>query len=281
MFFELFSGCKVNLFLKIKERLASGYHTLASLFYPLSYPTDSIQIKCQKESKFSLKCNKKELEQNNILEKIFIWFKERELLTEGYQIYLQKEVPVGAGLGGGSANAATFLSFLNSRSKRKFSSEELLKVAASFGADVPFFLAKQPAWVEGIGEKIEPLELKLTGLKAILICPQLFISTAWAYKTFDKFQNVQKTFLTTAGWINKSLFSQGRLVLLNDFEPVVFASYPQLRSLKEEMLKLGASGGVLSGSGSAMIFFFRDSKKWEQALTFLEQNKFLYYSYTF
>jgi len=282
MTFTLYSGCKVNLFLEIKERLENGYHLLASLFYPLPYPRDTLYIEEQEILEFQLESNKKELEQNNILEKIFNWFKEQGLLERGYKVFLEKQVPVGAGLGGGSANGAVFLNFLNSRISRKFSLQELReKIAPLFGADLPFFLWNQAAWVEGIGEKIYPLSFQLKDLRGILICPECFVSTAWAYKTFDKFKNNEKTCLTLPPSLNKKSVSQGRLVLFNSFEPVVFSTYPELRNLKEEMLAVGAGGGIMSGSGSAMFFLFREKQKWEKALSRLEQKNILHYSYTF
>ncbi|WP_456325161.1 4-(cytidine 5'-diphospho)-2-C-methyl-D-erythritol kinase [Desulfonauticus submarinus] len=277
----LVSRCKINLFLKIGERLANGYHLLTSLFFPLPYPTDEIKVTLTSEESFFLTSNFKFLEQNNILEKCFWLFKKETGFQGGCKVYLNKRVPIGAGLGGGSANAAVFLNFLNNLLPTPLDKNSLIRIASQLGADVPFFLFNKPSWVEGIGEKIEPVAIDLTGLKGLLICPKIKISTKWAYECWDKIQISKKSFLTLSAWINKKSVSQGRIVLLNDFEKIIFHAYPQMRELKEEIFKLGACGGGLSGSGSAMFFLFRETKKQKQARVVLDKLGLLSYNYSF
>ncbi|MDQ7032634.1 MAG: 4-(cytidine 5'-diphospho)-2-C-methyl-D-erythritol kinase [Desulfonauticus sp.] len=277
----LTSGCKVNLFLRIHERLASGYHLLTSVFIPLDYPQDRIKITLLEKSEIHLKTNLSSLATNNILEKVFYLFKQETGFKYGCSIFLDKRVPLGAGLGGGSANAAVFLKYLNSIANFPLSQDRLLNLASRIGADVPFFLLNQSAWVEGIGDKICPLELNLKGWYGLLVYPKLHISTAWAYQKWDELKKKQKTYLTFSTWTNKRLFSHGTFVLLNDFERVVFKAYPCLRELKEKILALGASGGCLSGSGSAMFFLFRNRENQKKALNFVEKESLIFYNYLF
>jgi len=274
-------GCKVNLYLNIVSKLDNGYHQLESLFYPLAKPFDELVIEVTTRKEFILKCSIPELENQNILEKAYLAYGKKTGFWPGLNVYLRKKIPIGAGLGGGSSDAACILKFLNSLAKdRSLSEEDLLALGSEVGADVPFFILNSPAWVTGIGDKIRLENVDLTGWHALLICPKIHISTAWAYRAWDEKQ--KKDYLLTREWgkDKKATFTR-TLVLYNSFEQVVLPEFWQLYDLKLTILRSGASAVVLSGSGSSMIAFFRRVELQEQASLILSQLSIPFYTYHF
>jgi len=282
--YSIKSGCKINLYLKILEKRRDGYHNLDSIFYPLSRPGDYIDITLVPGSGISLRACPKSLEKSsNILLSTYKMFTAATGFRPGLKVYLSKNIPVGAGLGGGSSNAASFLLFLNSLNKATaLSREKLFELASELGADVPFFIYNRPARVTGKGEIVAPVYIGLHGLHLLVICPEVSIDTARAYQAHD-----QKTkdscppgdSVLTTGPITDSKSPFERITLSNSFEKTVFAEYPGLGSIKTQMLQAGASGCVLSGSGSSLCAFFRERKYLSQACHTLDrQNVSFYYS---
>ncbi len=250
------SGCKVNLYLEIGDKRADGYHNLASLFYPLPRPFDRLFIG-PGEAGCRLTCSRKDLAgQDNILLKAYHAFFTATGFGPALTLHLEKNVPVGAGLGGGSANAAVFLNWLNVLAgKRALSASELAHVALSLGADVPFFLLGRPAWVEGIGGRIFAADVKLRGF-GLIVHPDIEINTAWAYKELDRIRQEQGAGLTTLPQQQyRHKFVNGTW-LYNSFEPLVFKTYPDLGRIKEALLGFGSDGCVLSGTGASLFSIF-------------------------
>ncbi|MBT8763956.1 4-(cytidine 5'-diphospho)-2-C-methyl-D-erythritol kinase [Desulfohalobiaceae bacterium Ax17] len=274
-------GCKVNLYLNIVSKLDNGYHQLESLFYPLPKPFDELVIEVTTRKEFILKCSIPELENENILEKAYLAYGKKTGFWPGLNIYLRKKIPIGAGLGGGSSDAACMLKFLNSLAKdRALSEEDLLALGSEVGADVPFFILNSPAWVTGIGDKIRLENVLLTGWHALLVCPRIHISTAWAYRAWDVKQKKDYLLTREGGKDKKATFTR-TLVLYNSFEQVVLPEFRLLYDLKLIMVRSGASAVVLSGSGSSMIAFFRRAELQEQASLILSQLSIPFYTYHF
>ena len=277
-------GCKVNLYLNIISRLDNGYHLLESLFYPLTTPFDELSIEVTTGKEFTLKCSDPSLTNENILEKAYLAYGGRTGFWPGLNIYLRKKIPIGAGLGGGSSDAACLLKFLNSLAaaagNMAFSQEDLLALGTEVGADVPFFILNSPAWVTGIGDKLRPEKVSLAGWYALLICPKIHISTAWAYRAWDKKQK-KDYLLTGAGREDNRTSFTRTFVLYNSFEQVVLPEFRQLYDLKLTMIRNGASAVVLSGSGSSMMAFFRRAELQEQASLILNQLSIPFYKYHF
>ncbi len=249
--------CKVNVYLKIKERREDGYHTIESIFLPLSNPWDEMIISPGEEG-LEIMCNLSSLEKKNILYKIYEEFSRHTGFKPPLKIILTKHIPLGAGLGGASSNAAELLKYLVELGRREdivLSPSKVMEIAKSCGADVPFFMAPYPSYVEGIGEKIRPINISFPykNISLLVVCPPIHISTKWAYEKWDKMAKDKETLALTNGIfdINKPF-----RFWANDFESVVFEEYPQLHRIKIRLLQKGARACVMSGSGASLIALY-------------------------
>ena len=273
---RLLAGCKVNIFLDILGLREDGYHDLATLFLPLPTPHDILTITPGTSGEgLTLTCSEDAVPRGeNILTKCY----DRYGLATGFRpdlsVHLQKNIPMGAGLGGGSSDAAVFLRYLNnSAGFSGLSDADLARMAGELGADVPFFLLNRPAWATGRGDRLTPVNLPLHGLTMVLACPRIHVSTAWAYKAWDE------------EWLKKPSASPPltpraapdkfpalpNFVFYNSFELPVFAKHPQLRAAKEMLLTSGASGAVMSGSGASLFAVFREPAQAENAAARLRE----------
>ena len=283
----LLAGCKINLFLRITGVREDGMHELETLFLPLPEPHDVLYVcereaeglaqgtQGQKESTVTVRCRPLEVGQtcpkmdpvNNTLTRACALYAEAASFAPALDIEIAKGIPAGAGLGGGSADAAILLRWLNKHAQHPLDEEGLLAVGAKVGADVPFFLQDSPCLAGGIGEKLGPVSMPerlcRPGSTLLLICPVEFVSTPWAYAAWDRW-NAQKN-LTKRGLGVKdfSSFCPGShdfSGIENSFEAPVFQAFPRLRRLKEILLQHGAAAAAMSGSGSSLFGIF-DSRE--------------------
>ncbi len=255
-------GCKINLYLDIAGLRPDGYHELRTLFYPVPEPHDVLELERTGHG-LSLTCSDQALESpSNLVAKAYAAFAGRTGFQPGVRAHLVKGIPSGAGLGGGSADAAALLGWLNSQAgDLALKPGELTALGAGLGADVPFFLGNAPAWATGIGEKLSPSPCTLGGLHLVVAVPSERVSTAWAYKAWDAAgQNGAPRILTSAALEAMRPFCVSGTLIANCFEAVVFPAYPSVRALKERFLSLGASVSAMSGSGSAVFGIFRDAQ---------------------
>lgn len=279
------TGAKINLCLEILGLRNDGYHELRSLFAPVTSPSDTLYMRpLASGGGLALSCSLPELEdEENILYKAYETFAAVTGERPDLEVYLEKGVPVGSGLGGGSADAAALLTYLNLSLTResRLGPEPLQRLAASVGSDVPFFLLGKPAWVTGAGERVAPIgtTLSLTGL--LIVCPRVSVSTAWAYREYDKqggngghWDNGSLT-RERKGSKHHSCFS-GQL-WHNDFEALVFRSFPELRSLKYALFQVGARAVVLNGSGGSISALFESKSVVERCQHCLDQNRIPYF----
>lgn len=263
----LTAPAKVNLYLKIVGKREDGYHELDTLFLPFPALADTLEI-TEKGESCTINCEDFDLPaEDNLIYKAWDRYALATGFRPGLHIELTKKTPTGAGLGGGSSDAATMLRFLNTHPQSPgMHHDELNKLAAGLGADVPFFLLNGPAWAKGIGEILTPCEVDLSGLTALLVCPDVHVNTAWAYKAWSsviRTDNLQKNdsfYLTTTVGSNNKSSSKTRVTLFNDFEQVVLPEFSVIRKTKEFLLKRGANGAVMSGSGASIISLFKDRK---------------------
>lgn len=272
------TGCKVNLYLEVLGLRDDGYHEIVSLFIPINNPSDHLFIRRKEDYLgLSLKCSVPELEgKNNILDRVYLRFGRLSGFWPGLDVYLKKNIPRGAGLGGGSSNAAAFLNYLNIEADKKglaLNESQLLSIAQELGSDIPFFLQNKPAWVLGKGEQVCPQSLDWAGIYILIINSGLEIDTGLAYRELDK--NLKNTGGYT---LNHSLLTRERLkikeimpikglFLINCFEEIIYKKYPILSLMKIDLLKKGAAGVVLSGTGSSQVAIFRNKS------TYYELNK--------
>ena len=255
-------GCKINLYLEIAGRRPDGYHELRTLFYPVAEPHDLLELEPAGDG-LALACSDPSLETpDNLVARAYAAFAQASGFRPGVRARLTKGIPSGAGLGGGSADAAALLGWLNAHAGGlALSREALARLAAGLGADVPFFLDNTPAWATGIGERLEPAACDLGGLHLVLAVPAQRVPTAWAYRAWDAAgQNGAPGILTSAASEAMRPFCVSGTLIANSFEAVVFPAYPSVRALKERFLSLGASVSAMSGSGSAVFGIFRDAR---------------------
>jgi 4-diphosphocytidyl-2-C-methyl-D-erythritol kinase len=255
------AGCKVNLYLDIVGVRSDGYHEIESLFYPLPEPCDILTVE-EEGAGLRLSCSDPVLASPaNILAKAYEAFARATGFAPGLALHLDKGIPMGAGLGGGSSDAAAFLSWLNGRAgERGLDQESLAALALSLGADVPFFLQGEPAWVTGIGERLEPARLDLSDYAVLVVCPGVHVNTKWAYGRWDEERKAglvrpRKELTPKMSPIMDLCFTKPPM-LWNVFEYVVFREFPMLYGVKKQILEHFAEACVMSGSGSSFVALF-------------------------
>lgn len=249
----IFSNCKINLGLRVLRKRADGYHDLETVFYPIPFHDviEVIRIE-QPPMQFSSSGITVDVApEQNLCMKAYALL-SRYVEVPPVQLHLHKNIPSGAGLGGGSANAAFTLKLLNTKLNLGLSTEQLLDMALQLGSDCPFFIVNQPCFAAGRGELLEPVDLsQLKQYKIAIVNPGIHISTAWAFSKLTP---------EAGGPSVKEIIQQPvgtwRQQLVNDFEEVVFAEHPALRDIKIKMYRHGAVYAAMSGSGSAMYGLF-------------------------
>lgn len=267
------SGCKINLGLRILDKREDGYHNLETVFYPLDKPFDELYIEKTEQKGAVTECETPGIDLNdNTLTKAYRLYDQICPLDFGIKVKLVKHVPHGAGLGGGSANAACILSFLQEQTGNALDFESLVRTAAKVGADVPFFLYNKPCFAEGIGDILRPADIDLSPYVLLLVMPDIKINTAWAFKNLT----IQKKLLTTktekaikarSPFLDKNCF-------FNDFEDVVFKEYESLAKTKETMLRHKAVFASLSGTGSSLYGLYENKKDCLDTVNALSEQSF-------
>ncbi len=252
---HLQSPAKVNLRLEILKRREDGYHELRTVFQKISLH-DTLHFSLRKRKGISIRADHPRLP----LGKKNLVYKAAQSMFKvcGYQggvhIEIKKKIPLGAGLGGGSSNAAATLMALNKLLEIKLSQKELMEMGLGIGADVPFFFLKGAAIGSGIGERLK--KETLPSLWYVLIYPNFEVSTRWAYEHFmltnQRFHFNLHRFLKTPEGISR--------ILLNHLEEVVSKKYSQINLMKEWLLSAGALGASMTGSGPTVFGLFRDAK---------------------
>ncbi len=260
---------KVNFGLRILSKRKDSFHNLETIFCPVKlYDEISLDVKAASKGSISVKTNAgSSLEgKNNICYRAAEMFLEELKIEGSYKIAIRikKNIPHGAGLGGGSSDAAAILKIL-ARYFRISKTSKLQKLALALGSDVPFFLLGKPAYATGRGEKLASLPgFKVRG-KILLVNPGIHISTPWAFKEL----NLQKRKRAILRSVKKYDPADSRL-LINDFERVIFRKYPEIEKLKLEILALGAEYSLMSGSGSTVYGVFRGTKI-EEAMKYFKR----------
>ncbi len=264
---RLKAPAKINIGLRILSKRKDGYHNLETIFYPVNL-CDNITLRVvQRKSSnlFSVVTDPKGLipcKDNICYKAISSFFKEFDI-KGFYNIYItvRKNIPIGAGLGGGSSDAVAVLRGLYEHFNINGGEDKLRKIALELGSDVPFFLINEPAYAELRGEKLTQLkELKIYG-GILLVYPGIHISTKWAFQKLGLKKSKQREIYNLLN-ISRPFEFYSRIIenpeiFENDFEKVVFKKYPEIKSIKEEMLKHGAVFASMSGSGSSVYGIFK------------------------
>lgn len=264
----LTAPAKLNLFLRIAARRDDGYHELDTLFFRLEEPCDTLRFApAEPGSGLALECPIQGLApEDNLAHRAYEAYGAATGYRPDIRLAIHKQVPSGAGLGGGSSDAATVLAYLNRRAgEAALPPDRLNALAATLGADVPFFLLDTPARATGIGEKLVPVELDLHDLTLVLACPDTHVDTGWAYSEFARARAARDPILTSLGAGNNRPVPASPSMFLNDFEPVVFRAFPEIAAIKERLLGQGAAAAAMSGSGASVFAWFRDHGQARQA----------------
>ncbi len=231
-----------------------GFHEIESAFYPIPW-TDILEIVPDDSSKGSVVFTSTGIEipksgKPNLCEQVYFIMTEKYALPS-VKMHLHKTVPIGAGLGGGSADAAFAAKMLNELFELQLSLVELEAIVSTVGSDCPFFIQNKPAFVTGRGEKLAPIKLDLSGLWMVLVNPNIHVGTAVAYAGITP----REPELSSKKILEKDIASW-RESVTNDFEESIFASHPDIKEIKNNLYKVGAVYASMTGSGSTVYGLF-------------------------
>jgi 4-diphosphocytidyl-2-C-methyl-D-erythritol kinase len=257
-----FPNAKINIGLNITERRSDGYHNLETIFYPVKI-NDALEIIVS--DKLSFQSSGLEIPgrmEDNLCVKGY------HLLKKDYDlppvtIHLHKHIPIGAGLGGGSADAAFFIKLLNQTFELGLTVDKMQDYARTLGADCAFFIENKPVFAFEKGDEFEPIKLDLSHYKIVLVMPPVQVSTAEAYRgvkpAIVKESLMELIYLPVAEW---------KKHVKNDFEESIFKNHAEIRGVKAALYEAGALYASMSGSGASVFGIFENIPD----LTGLEKN---------
>ncbi len=246
-----FPQAKINLGLSVISKRPDGFHNLETIFYPLPL-RDVLEIVASEETRFfPAGMNIPGKADDNLVLLAYRLMKKKYPKTGTLDIHLYKGIPMGAGLGGGSADAAGIIRMINRFFDLNISGKELERIALELGSDCPFFMQSAPCFATGRGEILEPVSIDLTGYSFLLVHPEIHIETAWAFSRIrpaSPIYDLKKSILQPVrDWKN---------TIFNDFEKPVFHAYPSLQKIKQDLYAAGALYVSLTGSGSTIFGIF-------------------------
>ena len=249
-----YPNAKINLGLNIVEKRPDGYHNLETIFYPIKLQ-DALEVNLlEGEGDYALNVSGTPIEgepENNLVVKAYRLLKKDFPNMPAIDIHMYKHIPTGAGLGGGSADAAFMIKLLNDKFNLQLSTEKMEEYATRLGADCAFFVRDQPVFATGIGNIFEPIELSLKGYHLVLVKPDIFVSTKDAYANVTP-----KHPETSLKEIIQAPIETWKKTMKNDFEESVFMKFPEIAAIKDRLYDLGAVYASMSGSGSAVYGIF-------------------------
>ena len=245
--------CKINIGLNIVSKREDGYHNLETIFYPVPL-YDQITISDAEADGIDLAGHKLEGDPNdNLVLKVVRLLRQNGYSVPPVHISLKKNIPSGAGLGGGSSDAATVMKELNRHLSLGLTNEKMEQMIARLGADCPFFIQCKPVYAEGIGEVFSPVKIDLTGWHLVLIKPDDYVSTKEAYSLIkakpSKYSLTEEVKKPIESWKES---------ITNDFEKSVFPNHPTIEEIRNQLYRMGASYACMSGSGSTVFALFHN-----------------------
>ena len=251
-----FPNAKINLGLNIVEKRPDGYHNLETIFYPINLQ-DALEVTRREnnDKEYTLHISGSPLEgepEDNLVVKAYKLLKKDYPGLLPVDIHMYKHIPAGAGLGGGSSDAACMIKLLNDKFSLGLSTERMEEYAVKLGADCAFFIRNKPVFATGIGNLFEPVELSLKGYHIILIKPDILVSTRDA---FAEIKPVRPA--VSLKEIVKQPMETWKNSMKNDFEDSVFKKFPEITAIKDELYDLGAVYAAMSGSGSSVYGIFK------------------------
>ncbi len=259
---------KVNLALDVTGIRADGYHEMKMINHSVDLEDQLIFEPCDDEVLLTSNGRSIPLDERNLVMKVVRKIQSQFNITKGIKIHLEKKIPAQAGLAGGSSDAAATLKGLNQLWGLNLSTAELIEIGVTIGADIPYCLVGGTALVEGIGEKITPLQ-ELDKMFVLVVKPDIDIATPWAFKKLDELTITKHPDITALiEVLNNADYERLHDVIGNVFENVAFACYPEIAALKKALLSQGALAAVMTGSGSTVVGYYRNYKlakrSWER-----------------
>ena len=257
--YSIKAPAKLNIRLKITGRRPDGYHELVSIMVPVDL-FDILELQVPFEGQIRITCKNPGIptDINNLIHRAASSFMSRTGINEGISINLLKNIPVAAGLGGGSSDAAATLIALNRIYSHPLSGSDLHDLAVKLGADVPFFLSCRPSLATGIGDILESIP-NWPELWYIIITPPISVSTSWAYRNL-KLELTTDEYAYILKLLRKGVYSISS-ILENDLEKVTSASFPIINTIKKSLMDAGAEGSIMSGSGPSVFGVYLTPEK--------------------
>lgn len=250
-----FPNCKINLGLNILQKRKDGYHDLETVFYPVAFNDVLEIITSDGGSRFVNTGISGGAVENNLCLKAYQLLRNDYPSLPEIKMHLHKAIPVGAGMGGGSADAAFTLLLLNEKYDLNLSFEKLSTYALQLGSDCPFFLLNKPCLATALGEKMKKIDVSLSAYKILLVNPGLHISTK---ELFNKITPSAPG--KSISEIIQQPVETWKDELKNDFEPIVFSDYPEIEKLKQFVYDHNAIYASMTGTGSTVFGIFKKSQ---------------------
>lgn len=244
----VFPNCKINLGLRILDKREDGFHNLETIFYPIKICDVLEIIKDESSNNIQFTSSGNIVDGNaedNICVKAYHLLKKDHPELPSIKMHLHKTIPMGAGLGGGSADAAFTLQLINTKFKLNLSDKQLSNYALQLGSDCPFFILNKPCIATGRGEILKETALDLSGNTIMIINPGIHINTGWAFSQLATFSSS-----------SDKLDPSDKTTWKNDFEPIVFNQYPEIKEIRDTLYNAGALYASMSGSGSTVYGLF-------------------------
>lgn len=269
---EINSHCKINFGLNIVNKRDDGFHDIETVFLPINL-ADKLVFKVSESKSFTTNNELLNSEGANLVLKAVSLLEERFNRVFNISIKLEKNIPIGAGLGGGSSNAAVTLISIIELFRLELPDGDLQNIALKLGSDVPFFLKPKPSFATSRGEKLTPINFDINS-PILIINPGIHISTKWAYQNVRP-QKPDYSLLSLNNF-NTQNISELNGKVINDFEQKCFEAFPEIKAIKNDLLKAGALFALMTGSGSSVFGVFED---FESALAAEQKYSGKYFTY--
>ena len=266
------SPAKINLGLNVVKKRNDGYHDIETIFLPLQL-SDIITFEKADKTLFNSTSDMLNKSEDNLIIKAKRLLEKKTGKEFHLNIFVEKNIPIGGGLGGGSSNAATTLKAINKLFKFELNNISLFEFALTLGSDVPYFLNPVPSYAESRGEILFPINIEIP-YPILLVNPGINVSTNWAFLLIKPALPEKNLHQLING---SSLdFERMKFFIRNDFEPDVFKEYPLIKKIKEELYEMGAQFALMSGTGSSVYGIFANLQKAYWAEDYFKQNYFTY-----
>ena len=259
----LYPNCKINLGLRVVRKRADGYHDLETVFVPVYGLHDELEIvhDCTIQEDYTFQQEGIAVDcqpEDNLIIRCYEQFKKKYPQIGKTAIRFKKNIPFGAGLGGGSSDAAHMAVGLNALYMLGLSEAQLAEEVRTLGADCPFFVYNTPCYAEGIGDILTPIELKLQGMRIVLVKPEEGVSTKEAYSGIKLRPEVAGEIQKAVAMMRQKCTEIDDTIFVNDFEATVFPGHPVIAAIKKRLLDAGAYYASMSGSGSTVFGLFEN-----------------------